>query len=151
MQHLVLDVVVDAPPDLVFAALVDWPSQGAWMLGTRVRAVEPPGHGRGARLEAFTGVGRIGFLDTMIITAWHEPALVDVVHTGRVVRGTGRFEVRPAPGGRSRFVWSEQLELPLGALGRAGWAVARPAFAAGIRRSLRTFATLVESGRLPTG
>jgi hypothetical protein len=146
----VLDVVVDAPPERVFAALVDWPGQGRWMVGTSVRAVEPPGHGQGARLEAFTGVGRVGFLDTMTVTAWDEPRLVDVLHTGRVVRGTGRFEVRPEPGGRARFVWSEQLELPLGVLGRAGWAVLRPAFAAGIKRSLRTFAALVESGSLPS-
>jgi hypothetical protein len=92
----------------------------------------------------------VGFLDTMTVTAWDEPRLVDVLHTGRVVRGTGRFEVRPEPGGRARFVWSEQLELPLGVLGRAGWAVLRPAFAAGIKRSLRTFAALVESGSLPS-
>ena len=147
-DHLVLDVVIDATPERVFAAITDWPGQGEWMVGTRVRAVEPPGQGVGARLEAFTGVGRLGFLDTMTVTAWDPPRRVDVLHTGDVVRGTGTFEVLALPGGRSRFVWAEQIEVPGGAAGRAGWVLARPAFRYGVQRSLRTFARLVESGRL---
>jgi hypothetical protein len=41
------------------------------------------------------------------------------------------------------FVWSEQLELPLGAVGRLGWPVVRPLFLAGVRRSLDRFALCV--------
>jgi hypothetical protein len=56
------------------------------------------------------------------------------------------MEVVALPGGRSRFVWSEELDLPLGVVGRFGWPVARPLFLAGVRRSLRAFARWVESG-----
>ena len=147
-DHLSLDVIVDAPAERVFAAITDWPGQGEWMVGTTVSAVEPPGEGVGAELEAFTGLGRAGFLDTMTITRWEPPYRVDVLHTGTVVRGTGTFEVVELPEGRSRFIWSEQLELPWGALGRAGWTAVRPAFRIGLARSLKEFAALVESGRL---
>ena len=55
------------------------------------------------------------------------PASLHVRHTGRVVRGSGVFEVFALPGGqRSRFVWPERLDLPLGAIGRAGWLLVRP-------------------------
>jgi len=146
-RHLVLDVVVDAPPERVFAALTDWTTQGQWMLGTRVWS-EGPAQGMGGRISAFTGSGRLGFLDTMEIVQWDPPRLVRVRHTGKVVRGDGVFEVLALPGGRSRFVWREELDLPLGALGRAGYAVVRPAFGAGVRRSLDRFADLVARGRL---
>jgi hypothetical protein len=85
----------------------------------------------------------------MTITRWEPPYRVDVLHTGALVRGTGTMEVLALPDGRSRFVWSEGLVPPLGALGRVGWPVVKPAFAAGVRKSLRVFAALVESGTLP--
>lgn len=146
-RHLVRDVIVEAPPERVFAALTDWPTQGQWMLGTRVWS-DGPAQGVGGRISAFTGAGRVGFLDTMEITEWEPPRLVRVLHTGRVVRGPGIFEVLAVPDGRSRFVWREELELPLGRVGRAGFAVVGPVFAAGVVSSLRRFARLVESGQL---
>ena len=148
-RHLQRDVIVAAPPEVVFAALTDWPTQGRWMLGTRVWAEGEP-TGVGAQLRAFTGVGRVGFLDTMEITEWEPPRLIRVLHTGRVVRGPGIFEVLALPGGRSRFVWREELDLPLGRLGRAGFVLVGPVFAAGVERSLRRFARLVEAGELGT-
>jgi hypothetical protein len=48
--------------------------------------------------------------------------------------------VTAAPGGRSVFHWGEMLDLPLGAAGRVGWPVVRPAFVAGVKLSLRRFA-----------
>jgi hypothetical protein len=149
VPELVEQVHVDAPPEQVWGALVDWDRQGEWMLLTDVRAVAGNGQGVGARLAAMTGVRlprgllggrRLGVLDTMLITRWEFPRRIDVRHTGRVVRGTGTFEVRPRGDGGSTFVWTEELELPLGALGRAGWPLVRPAMAAGVRWSLRRFA-----------
>lgn len=148
MKHLRLEVPVNAPPETVFAAAIDWKGQGEWMLGTDVQPVFGDGTGVGGRLEAWTGVGRVGFLDTMVITEWEPPHRVVVEHTGRVVRGVGIMEVHPTPEGASTFVWAEELDIPLGVLGRIGWPLVRPAFAAGVRASLRKFAELVESGRL---
>lgn len=150
VAHLALDVIVRAPVEAVFYGFADWAAQGEWMLGTRVEVAGGGlGHAVGDELRAWTGVGRVGFLDTMTITRWEEPTRVDVLHTGRVVKGTGTMEVVALPNGRSRFVWSEDLVLPLGVLGRIGWPIVRPAFAYGVQRSLNEFGRLVEAGALP--
>lgn len=135
-----MTVDVDAPVERTWAAATDWARQGEWMLGTRVWPTEQDGQGVGGGLAAFTGVGRLGFLDTMTIRAWEPPRRCVVEHTGRLVRGTGIFEVEPLPDGRSRFVQAEWLDLPLGRLGQLGWLFVRPAFRWGLNRSLRTFA-----------
>lgn len=148
MASLVLHVDVDAPAAATWAAAVDWATQGDWMLGTRVTPTHNNGEGVGGRLEAFSGIGRIGFLDTMEITLWQPPRACHVLHTGRVVRGTGAFEVEPRGDDRSRFVWREDLDLPLGRLGRLGWLLVRPLFAYGVQLSLKRFANQVAaSGR----
>ncbi len=147
--EVVVDVVVHAPVAAVWEAVTDWDRQGEWMLGTTVRSTgrggDGNGRGVGAGLEAFTGVGRLGFLDTMVITWWDPPRRCEVLHTGRVVRGTGVFEVLALPGDRSRLVWSEQLVLPLGRLGRFGFPIVAPAFSAGVKHSLARLGRAVEA------
>ena len=144
---LVLTVDVDAPEEQTWAGATDWAGQGEWMLGTTVRPTRQGGQGVGGAIAAFTGIGRIGFLDTMDITVWEPPRRCHVLHTGRLVRGTGAFEVEPRGDGLSTFVWREDLELPLGLLGRLGWPLVRPLFAFGVQQSLKKFARWVEAGR----
>jgi len=145
-----LDVTVDAPVEVVFAAFTQWSEQGRWMLGTRVEVRAGDGSSVGSELAAWSGAGRrAGFWDTMVITRWEPDYRVDVLHTGKVVKGTGTMEVVALPGGRSRFIWGEELDLPWGIVGRIGWPIARPAFLAGVKRSLAGFGRLVEEGVLP--
>lgn len=144
MADLTLGIDVAAPVEQTWAAVVDWSRQAEWMVGTRVEPGERGGHGLGGTIHAWSGIGSLGFWDTMTITAWDPPHRCDVLHTGRVVRGTGSFTVTAGRGG-SRFVWAEHLDLPLGAAGRLAWIVVRPAFAAAVRRSLRRFARFAES------
>jgi uncharacterized protein YndB with AHSA1/START domain len=144
---LVLTVDVDAPVEQTWAGATNWAAQGEWMLGTRVWPTAQGGRAVGGGVEAFTGVGPLGFLDRMEITLWEPPHRCHVRHLGRVVRGTGAFEVEPRADGRSRFVWREDLDLPLGLLGRLGWPLVRPAFALAVQVSLGRFARWVESGR----
>lgn len=143
LDEIVLEVDVAAPVERTWSAATDWDRQGEWMLGTRVRSTEQGGRGVGGGIRAVTGFGPFRVVDTMEITGWTPPHGAYVRHTGRVVRGTGAFEVRQRPGG-STFVWSEQLDLPLGALGRLGWRLVRPVFGWGFRRSLRSFAAWAE-------
>src|SRR5260370_16875444 len=100
-------IEVAAAPEEVWRAVVDWPGQHRWMLGTRVQG----GQGPGATVTARTGVGRLGFTDTMVITEWDPPRRCVVQHTGHLVRGDGIFEVTP-PGTASEFRWTEPLDLP---------------------------------------
>lgn len=131
------EVDVEAPPEQVFAAMTDWSQHQHWMLGTRVEADGV--NAVGTELHAVTGVGAVGLPDTMRITEWDPPRICRVEHIGRIVRGTAAFEVLPTDTG-SHVVWSERLDLPLGRLGRLGWPLIRPAFAAGVRLSLRRLA-----------
>ena len=151
MPEVSEQVDIDAPPEQVWGALTDWTRQGEWILATDVRPVVGPARGVGGRLVAITGlpVGgrRLGVVDTMEITRWEPPTRCDVLHTGRVVRGPGGFEIRPRGSG-STFTWSERIDLPLGALGRLGWPVAEPLIRAGYRRSLRRFAEFAGNYRL---
>jgi hypothetical protein len=141
-----VSVDVDAAPEQVWRAVVDWPTQSRWMFLTRVEVTTGDGHAVGDELSAFTGVGRLGFTDTMTITAYDAPHRCVVRHTGRVVRGSAAFEVVPLGPDRARFVWTEWLELPFGLLGQLGFALVRPLLLWPLRRSLRAFATAV---RLP--
>ena len=142
MTELVLSVDVEAPPSQVWRALIDWERQGEWMPLTDVRVVGGDPAGVGGRIEARTGLRgrgrRLGVLDTMHITRWDPPHRVDVRHTGRAVRGSGIFEVRPRLAGAT-LVWTEQLELPLGALGRLGWPLVKPFAVFGLTLALRRF------------
>lgn len=144
VPDLTLGIDVAASPEQTWGAVIDWARQSEWMLGTRVEPGEKSGHGVGATIHAWSGVGGLGFWDTMTITAWDPPRRCDVLHTGRVVRGTGSFTVTPGRGG-SRFVWTERLDLPFGVVGRIGWLVFGRIFAAGVRQSLRRFARFAES------
>ena len=100
-------MLVRAAAEQVWEAAVDWPRQGEWMWGTRVRG----GHGVGAELSAWTGIGPVGFTDAMVITEWDPPRRCVVRHTGSIVRGGGVFEAIPL-GRQCEFRWTEQLELP---------------------------------------
>jgi uncharacterized protein YndB with AHSA1/START domain len=143
VAELVLSQVVEAPARQVWDLLTDWDRHDRWMMLTRAEG----GHGVGETLSAFTGVGPIGFLDTMTITVWEPPHRAVVRHTGRVVRGSGAFEVEELAAGRSRVVWSEWIELPLGLLGRLGWPLVRPLLRQFVQVSLRRLARQVENVR----
>lgn len=131
---------VAAPAWRVWDVLVDWPRHGEWVPFTRAEG----GAGEGERLEAWTGVGPVGFLDTMVITEWRPPHRVRVRHTGTLVRGEGRFELLDLPGDRCRVTWAELVDLPFGPAGRAGWLVAGPAARLMLRTALRRLATIFE-------
>jgi uncharacterized protein YndB with AHSA1/START domain len=146
--HVEARVAIAAPPEVVFAAVSDWEAQSEWVALTTVtvdREAEggPDGHRVGERLTAVTRLAGVGFRDPMEVTRWEPPHLAEVRHLGRVVRGTGTFTVAPAPGG-AWFTWAEDLDLPLGAVGRLGFAVVRPAFELMLRRSLARLARRVE-------
>ncbi|MEV5747536.1 SRPBCC family protein [Actinoallomurus sp. NPDC052308] len=131
---------VPATAEQVWNVLVDWPRHSDWVPLTRAEG----GAGDGASVEAWTGVGPVGFLDTMVISEWLPPHRVRVRHTGGLVRGEGRFDLLDLPEGRCRVTWAELLDLPLGPLGRVGWFAVGPAARVMLRTSLHRLANMFE-------
>ena len=138
-------VDIDAPLERVWAYLTDWPRQSDWIPGTHVWGVDEAG-GVGTRIEAWSGLGRVGFLDTMTITAWEPPHRCEVLHTGRVLRGEGGFVLAPRGADGSRLQWWERLRLPAGPAGALAAPLARPLSQQMIRRALGNLRRGVETG-----
>lgn len=143
-RRLIVSADAAAEADRVWQVLTDWERHDEWMFATDAVG----GTGTGARVEAWTGIGPVGFRDVMIITGWHPPRAgrrgrCIVRHTGSVVRGVGRFEVLPLIDRRCRVIWTEDLDVPFGLLGEVGWICAGPVARAVLRHSLRRLTRLV--------
>ena len=139
-------VVVQAGQQQVWDLVVDWPRQREWILATRTEG----GHGLGAKVTGWTGIGPLRFADPMEVSEWVPPRRCKVTHLGKIVRGHGVFEVLPrADKGGSEFRWTEMIELPVPlppALGRLVAAtMIGPITRVGLGWSLRRFAQLVGS------
>ena len=69
--------------------------------------------GVGTRFVCDTKVGPIELVDRMEITEWEPGVAMGVRHAG-VVTGTGRSRLTPIDlGRRTRFAWTEELQLPV--------------------------------------
>ena len=145
LSHLELTIKINRPVKTVWDCLVDWKSQGDWMLQTKVwseldqdRTIK---NGKGVLIFAFTGLFpnlypkiRLGILDTMEITKFKPPVLCEVVHIGRIIRGTGKFELKKSKNG-TIFNWQEDLVAnPVFLL------IMKPLLLIGVWLSLRRFA-----------
>ncbi|GAA0606503.1 hypothetical protein GCM10009547_05570 [Sporichthya brevicatena] len=119
MRPIELSVDIDLPAERVWAGLVDWESHAEWMPLTHVEVVGGgAGHGEGEKFIGWTGFRPLAIADRMTITRWDPPHRLDVVKTGRLLKGNAWFEVRSLGERRSRVVWCEDLVPPFGAPGR---------------------------------
>jgi len=130
-NHIAMSLVIDAPINKVWAALADWESQGEWMLQTTVEVTSDIREGVGTSIAAFTGIGKLGIMDHMTVTSWNPPTICDVVHTGAIIKGTGRFELTALSENSTHFDWSEEILAP-----RAIFLLIAPGLYAGVRISL---------------
>lgn len=126
-----MSLVIDTPIEKVWAALADWESQGEWMLQTKVEVISDVREGVGTSIAAFTGVGKLGIMDHMTVTSWDPPRVCDVIHTGKIIKGTGRFELTALSPQSTRFDWSEDILAP-----RALFLLIAPGLYIGVRISL---------------
>jgi len=143
-----VDLTVD--PATAFASIVDLPSQERWIIATSLYPIDGSisiPH-VGSRMAAFTGIGSVGFLDTMVVTVYDPPWRWITQHEGEFVRGVGIFEVQVTPAG-SRVTWAEELDLPFGVIGRLGWPLIKPLARIGLQASLRRMAKQIANGTLP--
>jgi hypothetical protein len=126
-----MSLVIEAPIEKVWAALADWESQGDWMLQTTVEVTSQIREGVGTTIAAFTGIGKFGVMDHMIVTSWQPPHICDVTHTGKIIKGTGRFKLSAIDAETTRFDWSEEILTP-----RVVFLLIAPGLYAGVRISL---------------
>jgi hypothetical protein len=115
-----LRITINLPcsQERAWAAIADWESQGNWMLQTKVWVTSQIREGAGTSISAFTGplykfypkFSSLGLLDTMVVTKWQPPEICDVVHTGKVLKGTGSFALSPINSTSTKFNWSETIE-----------------------------------------
>lgn len=144
MVYFLLERTVPLPLDETWRRLTDWPRHGEVVPLTRVRVVTPAPTGEGTVFVARSGVGPLAFEDPMEVTVWLPPTeetagLCRLEKRGRVVTGWAELEVRPGPGGRSRVVWREDLNVrPLpGVLDPLTAQVSRGVFGRAVNRLLR--------------
>ena len=145
-MELSVSVEVDAPRQTVWDQLVDWETQSDWMVDAKsVEVVSEQRSGRGVTIHVPTNLLGVTVLDIMRVTEWREPEWLEVEHLGKVITGRGAFELQELAEDRTRIVWHEWIDPPLGAVGRWGAKTfVRPFTERLFRRSLANLARLAE-------
>ena len=145
MSRIRVSTVIDAPPRRVWAAVRDIPSHVAWMEdAVAIRLTSKGRQGKGTTFDCDTKVGPFRLVDRMEVTEWSEGKAMGIRHVG-LVRGSGRFTVRRARRGRTRFTWEERLRFPWWMGGPAGALLASPVLRHIWRRNLSNLKRLVEA------
>lgn len=145
------EVEVAAPASVVWDYVSDWERQEEWIPFTRVEPVDPVERTRavGGRIRAWTGIGPVGFWDTMTVTLWEEhpegSASCEVLHTGAVVRGEGAFSVVARGADACTFLWWEHLSVPGGRLAGVLWTVVGPIANRAVTLALAKMARRIEA------
>jgi len=146
-----LKITIDAPFDRVWSELIQWEKQSNWMLATKVWVTSDRREGVGTEIAAFTGLAPhryplfkfFGVLDLMKVVGWSvdsESARCDVLHYGKVIKGSGTFLLTPLNATSVIFDWSEIVEAP-----RILFYLIKPFTLIGVYLSLKRFARLMSS------
>ena len=133
------------PPDVVWHLITDWEHQGDWMLeASDFVVVGTQREGIGVEAEATVTIGGISTRDRVRVVGWEPGHRLAIRHLGWV-SGTGELFLTPLPEGGTYLFWREDLEPPLGLLGRIGLAAFRPLMKRIFRRDLRVLEGLVRA------
>lgn len=140
MNSLSLSITVPLSQESAWRAIVDWQGQSKWMLQTKVWVTSEISEGVGTTIAAFTGplhryypkAGKLGLLDLMRVVSWDPPHRCDVIHYGKILKGSGTFRIEPIDEQSSTFYWSEELDMP-----RPVFLLMAPFLLVGVKISLR--------------
>jgi hypothetical protein len=122
-----VDGVLPAGIDAAWAHLVRWERQAVWMADAdEVRVLGRQREGVGVRIAVRTRVlGVPAFTEVLEVVRWEPPRMLLIAHL-RFVHGVGEWRLDPIDDERTRFVWTEDVRLPvpvLGDLALRGYAV----------------------------
>ncbi len=119
----------------------------AWMADAEeIRFTSRRRHGVDTTFVCTTKVGPVRLEDVMHVTEWRDRRRIGVRHEG-LVTGTGRFTLRRARGGRTRFTWDERLRYPMWMGGPLGGLVGDVILRRIWRGNLRRLKAVVEGPR----
>lgn len=139
-----MSVLIDAPPGRVWAEIEDVGGHVDWMTdAVAIRFTSSRRRGVGTTFDCDTRFGPFKLTDQMAITEWRQAKAMGVEHSG-VVTGGGRFELRKARGGRTRFTWEENLTFPRWMGGPVGAFLAKPVMTRVWRQNLTRLKARVE-------
>ena len=134
-NSIAITVKLPVSIDKAWDSIQDWESQSNWMLLTRVWVTSEIRKGIGTEIEAFTGLVPskkfFGILDSMRVTQWNPPYSCEVLHTGKIIKGTGLFQLEKINEEETLFHWSEIVIAP-----RALFFLIFPGLYLGVRISL---------------
>ena len=144
MGRVRVSVVIDASRREVWHALEDVTRHVDWMEdAVAIRITSRRDHGVGTTFDCDTKIGPLRLTDRMEITEWATARVMGVRHVG-LVTGTGRFTLRRARRGRTRFTWAERLKFPWWMGGPVGGVVGGRVLKRVWRRNLANLKALVE-------
>lgn len=126
-------------------AVEDLSSHVEWMRDAEaIRFTSAKRRGVGTSFDCDTRVGPFRLRDRMEVTEWRPERTIGIRHSG-VVTGEGRFRLRRAAPGRTRFTWEEELHFPAWLGGPVAGFVARPVLRRLWRGNLRRLKAHVEA------
>ena len=146
MGRIRVSTTIDAPPRRVWRDVRDIASHVEWMHdAVAIRFRTRRRRGVGTTYECDTAVGPLRTVDVMQVTEWRKRRVMGVRHVG-IVTGSGRFTLRRARRGRTRFTWEEELVFPWWMGGPIGGIVGGQVMKQVWRRNLRSLRRRVEVG-----
>jgi uncharacterized protein YndB with AHSA1/START domain len=144
MSKIKVWVVIDEPPERVWAEVEDISGHVRWMADAEaIRFTSSQRSGVGTTFDCDTRFGPFKLTDKMAVTEWKPGKSMGVRHEG-VVTGSGRFTLRKVRGGRTRFTWEERLTFPRWMGGRFGAIAAKPVMGWVWARNLNRLKALAE-------
>jgi uncharacterized protein YndB with AHSA1/START domain len=119
-------VILAAPVERAWEVLLRWEDQARWMKDAdSVRVLTARREGVGTRIAVRTRVLNVPlFTEQLEVTAWDPPRRLVMAHRS-FVRGVGTWTLEALEGG-SLFTWTEDLSLPVPALGELALLAYRP-------------------------
>jgi uncharacterized protein YndB with AHSA1/START domain len=137
-----MSIRIPRPPDVVWPYLVDWERLNRWMLEARsFRVTGSEREGVGVEAEATIRIAGITTRDSIRVTRWEPPGVLEMEHLGWV-KGTGYMELRSQDQGSTLF-WRESLIPPWRWFGAIGMRVVAPLMRRVFLRDLRVLRELV--------
>lgn len=145
MPAITVDVIIDAPPPVVWRDLADIASHVTWMAdAASIDFVTEQREGVGTEFDCLTRIGPISLNDRMRIVAWTPEQEMGVRHEG-IVTGEGVLRLQPVGQSHTRVEWQEDLHYPLRLGGIVGAYVSKPVLTAVWRRNLQNLKRRIEA------